>query len=139
MHKRFMTAVLLAACAPALAASLQPGEWEVNSTTTSPLFASAQNSVFKYCVTKEDAQDPEAWMARQREKGECKLTPGKRDAESMTWEMSCPRTNLTGSGAARLTGPATAEGQINLTGNFQGHAVQMSTRMHARRLGPCKS
>lgn len=139
MQKRFLTALLLAACAPAFAASLQPGEWEINSTTTSPLFASGQSSVFKYCVTREDAEDPQAWMARQSEKGECKLTPGRRSADSMTWKMSCPKTSLSGSGAARLTGPGTAEGEIRLTGNFQGHAVQMSTRMFGRRLGPCKS
>ncbi len=139
MQKRFATAVLLTACAPAFAAQLQPGEWQINSSTTSPLFATAQSSVFKYCVTKEDAEHPEAWMARQSEKGECKLIPGKRTADSMTWQMSCPRTNLTGSGAARLTGPATVEGEMKLSGNFQGHAVQMSTRMSGKRLGPCKS
>src|SRR3989304_6370472 len=105
MHKRFVTALLWAACAPALGASLQPGEWEINSTTTSPLFATAQSSVFKYCVTKQDADNPEAWMARQSEKGECKLTPGERTADSMKWKMSCPRTNLHGSGGARPTGP----------------------------------
>lgn len=139
MQKRFVTAVLLTACAPAFAAQLQPGEWEINSTTTSPLFGTAQSSVFKYCVTREDAEHPEAWMARQSEKGECKLTPGKSTADSMTWQMSCPKTHLTGSGSARLTGPATAEGEMKLSGNFQGHAVQMNTRMSGRRLGPCKS
>ena len=139
MPKRFVTALLLTACAPAYAANLQPGEWEINSTTTSPLFGAAQSSVFKYCVTKEDAENPEAWMARQSEKGECKLTPGRRTADSMTWQMACPRTNMHGSGAARLTGPASVEGEMMLSGNIQGHAVQMSTRMSGRRLGPCKS
>ena len=139
MPKRFMTCLLLTACSPVFAAGMQPGEWQINATTTSPLFAAAQSSVFKHCVTREDAENPERWMARQSEKGECKLTPRERTADSMTWEMACPRTNMRGSGAARLTGPATLEGEMNLTGNFQGHAVQMSTRMSGKRLGPCKS
>lgn len=139
MPKRFVTALLLTASAPVFAAAMQPGEWEFNSTTTSPLFATAQSSVFKYCVTKEDAENPERWMARQSERGECKLTPGRRTSDSMTWQMSCPKTNMRGSGEARLTGPATLEGEMQLSGNFQGHAVQMSTRMSGKRLGPCKS
>jgi hypothetical protein len=137
--KRFVAALLCAACAPALAAVIQPGEWEIHSTTTSPLFAAVQNSVFKYCVKKEDAEHPEAWMARESAKGECKLTPGRRTADSMSWQMSCPRTNMTGSGVAHLTGPGTVQGEMKLTGNFQGYAVQMNTRMSGRRLGPCKS
>lgn len=139
MPRQFVTALLLAASAPAFATAMQPGEWEFNSTTTSPLFATAQNSVFKYCVTQQDADNPEAWMARQSEKGECKLTPGERTSDSMRWKMSCPRTNLHGAGAARLTGPGSLEGEMKLSGSFQGHAVQMSTRMSGKRLGPCKS
>ena len=139
MPKRFMTSLLLTACAPAFAASMQPGEWHINATTTSPLFATPQNSVFKYCVTPEDAENPERWMARQSERGECKLTPRKRTSDSMTWDMSCPKTNMRGSGAARVTGPGTLEGEMKLSGSFQGYAVQMNTRMSGKRLGPCKS
>src|SRR3970282_783809 len=139
MPRQFVTALLLAASAPAFATAMQPGEWQFNSTTTSPLFATAQSSVFKYCVTQQDADNPEAWMARQSEKGECKLTPGERTPDSMKWKMSCPRTNLHGSGAARLTGPGRLEGEMKLSGHFPGHAVQMSTRMSGKRLGPCKS
>ena len=47
--------------------------------------------VFKRCVTQEDAQSPERWMARQSEKGDCKLTPGERTGDSMRWEMSVPQ------------------------------------------------
>jgi hypothetical protein len=139
MRKRFIAAFLLGACPPAFATGLQPGEWQIHSTTTSPLFAAAQNSVFKYCVTREDAENPEGWMAQQSKNGECKLTPGERTADSMTWEMACPKTNMRGSGAARLTGPDTLEGEMKMTGSFQGYVVQMNTRVSAKRLGPCKN
>jgi hypothetical protein len=139
MRRPSLTAILLAACAPAFGAMIQPGEWEIHSSTTSPLFGAAQKQVFKYCVTQDDAEHPEAWMARQSAKGECKITPGGRTAESMSWQMSCPRTNMTGSGTAHLTGPDTVEGEMQLHGGIQGYSVQMNTRMSGRRLGPCKS
>ena len=139
MLKRWITAVVLGGCAPAFAASMQPGEWQINAITTSPLFATPQNSTFRYCVRPEDAEDPERWMARESEKGECRLTPKERTPSSMTWDMSCPKTNMRGSGVARVTAPGAMEGEMKLSGNFQGYAVQMNTRMSGKRLGPCKS
>lgn len=139
MLKGSVTALLLAACAPALAQSIEPGEWEFHSSTSSPLFPKAQSAIFKRCVRKEDADHPERWMARHNEKGECKLTPGERTADSMKWEMSCPKTNMRGSGIARITAPGSVESEMRMHGEFQGHRFEMNTRTSGRRLGPCKS
>lgn len=139
MRKRFLAALSLAACSTAFAQSLQPGEWEFNAVTSSPLFPGGQSTVFRHCVRKEDADNPELWMARQSEKSDCKLTPGERNASSMRWEVSCPRTNMRGNGVARLTGPATVESDLRMTSEFQGYRVEMNTRTTGRRLGPCKT
>ena len=122
-----------------LAQGLEPGEWEFNSVTSSPLFPGGQSSVFRRCIRKEDADNPERWMARQNETGPCQLTPGEKTETSMKWAVSCPKTNMRGNGVARLTGPGAVESELRMTGEFQGYRVEMNTRTTGRRLGPCKT
>jgi hypothetical protein len=135
----FLVPILAALAAPAAAQSLEPGEWEFNAFTTSPLFPRGQSTVFKRCVTPEDAASPERWMARHNEKNDCKLTPGEKTPKSMKWEMSCARSNMRGSGIAWITGPGTVESEMKMTSEFQGHRLEMNTRASGRRLGPCKT
>jgi hypothetical protein len=137
MRKAFFFFLSLAAASPAFAQSLQPGEWEFNAVTSSPLFPGGQSKVFRHCVSKEDADDPERWMARRSEKSDCKLTPVERTANSMKWQVSCAKTNIRGDGVAWLTGPASVESELRMTTEFQGYRVETNTRTTGRRLGPC--
>jgi hypothetical protein len=121
------------------AQGLEPGEWEFNSVTSSPLLPGGQSRVFKRCIKQEDAENPERWMARQSETGPCQLTPGEKTETSMKWAVSCPKTNLRGNGVARLTGPGEVQSELRMTGEFQGYRVEMNTRTSGRRLGPCKT
>ena len=137
--RKFAMAVCLLLPASAFSQGLEPGEWEFNTATTSPLVTGTQYSVFKRCVRKEDAENPERWMARQTEAGPCQLKPLERTADSMKWEVSCPKTNSHGNGVARLTGPGTVESDLQMTTEIQGYRIQTNTRTTGRRLGPCKS
>ena len=137
--RKLLVLAALGIAAPTFAQTIEPGEWEFNAVTSSPLFPGGQSMVFKRCVTKEDAENPERWMAKQNEKGPCQLTLGEKTPTSMRWEMSCPRTNMRGSGIARITGPGTVESDLSMTSEFQGQRIQMNTRTTGRRLGPCKS
>jgi Protein of unknown function (DUF3617) len=139
MLKRLALVLFLGTTAPVHAQGLEPGEWEFNAVTSSPLFPGGQSTVFTRCIRKEDAENPERWMARQSETGDCKLTPGERTPDSMKWEMSCPKTDMRGSGIARLTGPGRVEAEMRMTREFQGHRIQLNTRTSGRRLGPCKT
>jgi len=139
MPARFLIAVSLAACAAAHAQSLEPGEWEIRSTTTSPLMPKGQSAVFRHCLTQADAEDPERWMARQSESGPCTLIPGERTAEGMEWDVSCPMTRMHGRGSATITGPGSVESEVRMTTELQGYRFQMHTRASAKRIGPCKS
>ena len=118
---------------------LEPGEWEFNAVTSSPLVSGGQTSVFKRCIRKEDAENPERWMARQSQTGPCELKPLERTKDSMKWEVSCPKTNSRGSGSARLTGPGAVESDLQMTTEIQGYRIQTNTRTTGKRLGPCKS
>ena len=139
MLKALLAVAVLCVSTPLFAQSLEPGEWEFNAVTSSPLFPGGQSTVFKRCIRKEDAENPERWMARQNETGECKLTPGAKTRNSLAWEVSCPKTNMRGNGIARLTGPGSVESDLRMTSEFQGYRIEMNTRATGRRLGPCKT
>jgi len=139
MNKTIFLSLLLFTSGAAFAQGLEPGEWEFNAVTTSPLVTGAQNNVFKRCIRKEDAENPERWMAQQSATGPCQLKPLERTADSMKWEVSCPKTNSRGNGVARLTGPGAVESELQMTTEIQGYRIQTSTRTTGKRLGPCKS
>ena len=134
-----MAAFLFVVPGSVLAQGLEPGEWEFNAVTTTPLVSGTQNQVFKRCIRKEDAENPERWMARQSETGPCQLKPLERTQDSMKWEVSCPKTNSRGNGVARLTGPGTVESDLQMVTEIQGYRIQTNTRTTGKRLGPCKS
>ena len=139
MLKRILILSSLACSTTLLAQGLEPGEWEFNAVTSSPLLPGGQTRVFKRCIKAEDAENPERWMARQSETGPCQITPGEKTETSMKWAVSCPKTNLRGNGVARLTGPGAVESELKMTGEFQGYRVETNTRTSGRRLGPCKT
>jgi hypothetical protein len=137
--KTVMLIFLVSASTPGWGQGLEPGQWEFNAVTSSPLFPGGQSTVFKRCIRKEDADNPERWMARQSASGDCQLTPGEKTCNSMKWEVACPKTNMRGSGIARLTTPGAVESELRMTTEFQGYRVQTNTRTTGRRLGPCNS
>jgi hypothetical protein len=136
--KRAAAIALLAFAGAAGAQSLQPGEWEFTSTTSSPMLPKPQSATVRQCVKDEDASNPERWMGRQNEKGDCKFTHSRRGPDTVAWEMSCPRQNMRGSGTARM-GRDSMESEMQMSGDAQGRKFEMRTRMSGRRLGPCKS
>lgn len=136
---RIAATLLALACAGAAwGQGLEPGEWEFSSTTSSPMLPKPQHMTVKQCVKKEDAANPERWMGRQSEKSDCKFTHGKKGMDTVTWEMTCPKSNMRGSGSARI-GRDAMESDLQMSGDMQGRKFEMRTKMSGRRLGPCKS
>jgi hypothetical protein len=138
MPKPFVFFLLLPFCGAVFGQAIEPGEWEFNAVTSSPLFPKGQSSVFRRCITREDAENPERWMARQNETGACQLTPLERSADSMKWSVACPKTNLHGTGIARRIAPGRIESEIALASELRGYRIEMNTRASGRRLGPCR-
>ena len=138
MPKRIVAALLCAIPASLPAQSLEPGEWEFNSTTSSPSLSKPHSLTIKQCVKKEDADNPERWMGRQAEKRDCKFTQQKSGADTISWQVSCPKSSMRGSGTARIDGRS-LESDMQMSGNVHGRSFEMRTRMTGRRLGPCKS
>lgn len=134
--KRIIPCALALLCAPCAAAELEPGEWEFNSTTTSRLLPAPQRVGFRRCIRKEDAENPDRWMADPGQP-DCKIIPGPKTGITYTWQMECPQSKMRGSGSARLD-RATMEGDTTMTGEVQGQKFELRTRVTGRRVGPCK-
>jgi hypothetical protein len=137
---RLLLSVLLAVAPPALLAQgLEPGEWEFSSTTTSPMLPKPHSSTLRHCVKKEDAEKPERWMGQKSpQSSDCKFSYGQKSGRTMSWQVSCPKSNMRGSGNARV-GRGSMESDMSMSGEMRGRRFEMRTRMTGRRLGPCKS
>ncbi|MGH8740551.1 MAG: DUF3617 domain-containing protein [Burkholderiales bacterium] len=138
MLRAALTAIAVLLAGAASGQGLEPGEWEFTSTTSSPALPKPHSATVKQCVKQEDAANPERWLGQQKQKTDCKFTHGKKGADTVTWEMSCPKSNMRGYGSAR-TGRGTMESEMHMSGEMQGRKFEMQTKMSGRRLGPCKS
>ncbi len=135
---RTIPCALALLCAPCAGAELEPGEWEFMSVTTSRLLPAPQRAGFKRCIRKEEAENPDRWMADPGQHGgDCKIIPGPKQAITYTWQMECPQSKMRGNGSARLD-RATMEGETTMTGEVQGQKFELRTRVTGKRVGPCK-
>ncbi len=136
MKKLFIALLALIACGPA-AAQIEAGEWEFTSVSTSRLFPGPQNATFRRCIPKEEAANPDRWMANPGPQSDCKITPGAKTRDSYSWRMECPGAKMTGSGTARMTA-STMDGETVMNGEVQGQKFELRTKVTGKRLGPCK-
>ncbi len=119
----------------AIAQTMEPGQWEITSTMTSPALPKPQVVTRTECISKEDAEDPTRFSGREQTQG-CKVTPVARSAESYSWTVSCPQQGMNGAGRV-LFGRGTIEGELRMTLEMQGQKIDMLSRTAGRRVGSC--
>lgn len=127
--------ILLAAialAAPAIGQNMEPGEWRITSTIQFSDKPKPEVETENKCVTKEDIEDVNSWLS---DMPDCKITPGKKTADSFSWQVSCPKAGMRGSGSMRWT-RTTVELDLNLV---TADKMEMRAKMSGRRLGPCKN
>jgi hypothetical protein len=97
-------AVLLAVCLVATAvfaaSPVKPGKWEMTMQTEitgMPMKMPAHT--FTYCLTKEEAENPEKMAPEsQRKNSDCKRTDFKVDGNVVTWKVKCEKSATEGEG-----------------------------------------
>jgi len=136
MLRTLIGSMLALSATCALAQQMEPGEWEFTNTMNSPSLPQPQTMTMKKCIAKGDASDPSRWQGKPEP--DCKMTPKGKSGESYSWEMSCPKSGMRGTGTVRY-GKGTVESETKLNSSAQGKSFEMLTRMKGRRLGPCKS
>lgn len=132
--KTRLIAILAAAivCAPAIAQNVEPGEWQLTSTTISSDLPKPEVDTEKVCLTKEDVDDQNRLMGELAPG--CKRTMGKKSGDSLSWTDSCPQAGVSGSGTMRWT-RTTVELDITLVAPDK---TKIRTKISGKRLGPCK-
>lgn len=136
MFRLLMGSMIAFACVAAHAVEkMEPGQWEFTNTMTSAKLPKPQTMTTKRCITSEDVKDPARWQGRPDK--DCKVTPKGRTGDTYSWEMSCPKSGMSGSGTVRY-GKGTVDGLTTVTATSKGQPFEMTTRMKGRRLGPCK-
>ena len=134
---KMLVAALLAAAGPAMAAGIEPGEWEFTSTSVSALFPGPQTATFRRCIPPEEAANPDRWMSDPGKQSDCKLTPGAKTHDTYSWRMECPSAKMRGTGTARMTA-STMDGETVMNGEVQGQKFELRTKVTGKRVGPCK-
>jgi hypothetical protein len=132
-------AVLAAACLPAAAQGIQPGQWQFTTTMTSPMMQQPQIGNVSKCVSKADADDPASFMGGDNAAG-CDITRGVSEPGSYSWTIACQKQGVSGTGKAWY-GPDKIESEIRMTVALQegGQKIEMTNRTLGRYLGPCKA
>lgn len=127
--------VVAAASLPAAAQTMEPGEWEFRTVTSSSQIPAPHTETRTECVTPEEARDPTRFTSRNETAG-CTVTPGARTASTYAWTVQCEQ-GMRGTGKASFAG-ATIEGDMRMNVDLQGMKMEFTAQTKGRRLGPCK-
>ncbi|WP_006748900.1 DUF3617 domain-containing protein [Thioalkalivibrio paradoxus] len=140
MPYRSLLAVALFALPLAVSATqpnLQPGDWEMVTTTT---FANGmmpeQRETSRECVTAEDLSDGQLFDVDVEE---CEITSQDVRADGMNYTMSCQHEDgmdMTMDAEMHFLGDR-AEGTMSARMNTPMGPMQMEIVLEGRRLGDC--
>lgn len=83
------TAAIAIALLPATAHAMDPGEWQITTTMSSPMFPKPQTMAQTQCIRKGDSDDPNRLMGEQP--SGCKVTVKQKSANGYAWDMSARR------------------------------------------------
>lgn len=127
---RLLVALLIAPAA--LAADVEPGNWELSHTTMATGMGKPVTQVLTRCFTDADARDPGRILG---DSGSCRFW-NKNDAGGVTtFELACGGPlPLKGTGIVRFDA-RTMEVDLDLLADDRNFAVR--TLIQGRRLGPC--
>ncbi|NDY42613.1 DUF3617 family protein [Dissulfurirhabdus thermomarina] len=128
-----LLAAVLAGAAPAAAADMNPGLWEITARMEMegmPVPMPAHT--YTQCI-REERPVPGGGDGRD---DACTMKEMKVRGDTVTWTMVCPDQ---GDGPTRTTGRITYKGD-RFEGNVEmseGGRVMMRQRLSGRRIGPC--
>jgi hypothetical protein len=137
MRYRLLVLALLAAPVAGLAQGLEPGEWQFTTTTRVAGMPKPQTFNHTQCVRKEDASTM-PWERNKPGQNDCKTTATKKSGDTVSWEVSCPKSGMQGHGSARIRS-GSLESEMTMVMEQEGRKMEMQSKTTGKRLGPCKS
>ena len=134
--KRFAVtlAVCLLATAVFAASPAKPGKWEMTMQTEMtgmPMKMPAHT--FTYCLTKEEAENPEKLAPeQQRKNSDCKRTDMTISGHTVSWKVTCEKSGTKGEGKITYASDS-FEGNMHLT----MPNGEMNVKYTGKYLGAC--
>lgn len=126
---------LLTAGGPARAETIrvEPGKWQVESTTSNP-FTGPRTFSSTQCIREENF-DPTEEMAKS---AECRLLSHEVSGNAMTWTMSCEMEQMTMQAEGRFESRGdNASGRMTMSTDMDGQPFAMEMTWKGKRIGPC--
>src|SRR5262249_31422284 len=88
---------------------------------------------FTHCVTKEQAEDPQAAIPKSSRDSGCKYTDVKVDGSTVSWKVECEKSKMTGSGEVTYTADSyNGKADMKMNGQEEVHA-----KYSGKYLGAC--
>lgn len=135
MKKLILFLVVCSLPALAFAASpVKPGKWQTtvqSEMTGMPM--KMPPMTFSYCVTKEQAENPEGALPQERKNNDCKRTDVVVEGNTATWKVTCEKSKMTGEGKVTYTND-TYEGTMHMT---MPNGGEMNAKYSGKYLGEC--
>lgn len=115
--------------------SIQPGEWEITSTTTSDSLDAPNVQKSSSCIELSEITASDLTPHR----GECEISESSANGNTLTWKVACDMTVGTMEGRGNFTSANDAgSGTMNIVMDVQNDQFEMLVNWEARRLGDCK-
>ena len=111
------------------------GNWEIKVEMQMPGMAMPAQTITQ-CITPQDAADPQKMMPSGRGRGrgqnDCKVTDQKTEGNKVTWTMSCPAEDMSGTGEIVY-----ADDSYTGTMKMKARGQEMTMKYTGKRLGDC--
>jgi hypothetical protein len=138
MSKCGSIVTLLLVCAAQTAAfELHPGQWEIASTTSSPVLPQPQRQTLSECIKEKTAQEI---LGTLTEKDICSIRSHEESTDRMEWTMECRQKGsppMSGNGRIISHGD-TFDGEMNVSMQVGDEEMKFQTKWNGKRVGECK-
>ena len=137
--QKLLLVAFISAPMMALAAGMQPGLWEITSSTEmSSMNVKMPSQTFQHCYTPADVADAKNIVPKDPKSNQCRAADIKKSGDTVSWKMTCNGPHaMTGSGTITY-GDDSYSGvmRMNMAG-AGGMAMDMTQKYSGKRLGDC--
>jgi uncharacterized protein DUF3617 len=115
----------------AYAGPMKPGKWQVTvATTVAGMDDAVPPTTVTECITDEEAAKPQPPATGQG--SDCKVSDYAVNGNVITWSISCPNEQLTGSGTMTFSGESYSGSTKMKIGD-----ANITQKLTGKRLGGC--
>ena len=111
------------------------GEWQI--TLSQSAMPGAPPATAMQCVSGLQAGDPGVIARRARPRADCTTTSTPAGEGEYAWTFDCPQSAMSGRGQMHYSSTEMS-GEIHSSTRIGGASIDMTQKITARRVGPCK-